>query len=158
MPPATVPLLLDAPLLAQGKTLDSVARKKIVSSVYELEDMRKMSMSLLEAKREAIKEREEMERFRKYKRECIRAKEEKRELPPTYRSCDKLKYFFDPRNFSSIVPKMDFVRQCFDEIRADFKRSGEDLPWPECIPNGIRSAIPLRDYINAWVAEEDAAK
>ena len=155
-PPALVPLLLDAPLLAQGKTLDSAARKKIMSSVTELDDMKKLWIKLLEEKAAAIKEREEMERFRKYKRECTRAKEEKRELP-TYARCDKLKYFFDSRNYMSVVRKMDLVRQCLEEIRADFKRSGEDLPWPECIPLGIRSAMPLLEYINAWVAEEDAA-
>ena len=157
MQPATIPLLLDAPLLAQGKTLDSAARKKIMSSGKELDDMKILWTRLLVDKAAVIKEREEMERFRQYKRECTRAKEEKRELP-TYPRCDKLEYFFDSRNYMSVFRKMDLIIKCFDEIRADFKTSGEDLPWPECIPVGIRSCVPLRDYINAWVAEEEAAK
>ena len=154
-PPKTITLLLEAPLLAQG--LSSAARKKIMSSRKEIDDMTQLWIKLLEEKAAAIKKLEEDKLYHEYRRECIRAKKEKKEQPK-YVSYDRNKYYFDPRQYMSVFRKMDLIIKCFDEIRTDFKTSGEDLPWPECIPVGIRSCVPLRDYINAWVAEEEAAK
>ena len=152
-PPAVMQLSLDTPLIAQG--LDSAARKRIVSGANELKEMERIWKDLLQNKMEEIKQREELELFRKHQRECFRAKKAGTE-PPKHRACDRLKYFFDPSSCLSIVKKTDFARQCLDEIRADARKSGENLPWPECIPCGIRHTMPLKEYIEAWVAEDDA--
>ena len=136
-------LQTDKSLKEQQAELNAAARKKIISAKREVAAMELEWKHRLEKKMGEIKTREELKLYDKIKHKGFKR--------PCY---DKLNYCFAPDCYFSVVKKHEFALQCIKEIRADAEASGDILPWRECIPNGIMSCVPLKAYIDSWIAEE----
>ena len=131
-------LQTDKSLKEQQAELNAAARKKIISAKREVAAMELEWKHRLEKKMVEIKTRDQHIKHKGVKRPCY----------------DKFEYWFAPDNYDTVFKKYEFALQCIKEIRADAEASGDILPWRECIPNGIMSCVPLKTYIDSWIAEE----
>jgi hypothetical protein len=135
-------LRMDQPLKVQQTELNAAARKKIMAAKGEIASMQREWKEKFEEKMAEIKSKEELKLCREHSSS---------KRPRT----DPLKYWFDPDHHFSVVKDVDFALRCIKEIRADAKASGDVLPWRECMPSGILSTLPLKEYVQAWIAEEE---
>ncbi len=46
--------------------------------------------------------------------------------------------------------KAALVEECLKDARAVAKRAGENLPWLECLPKGIRESEYLAAHLKRW--------
>lgn len=143
-------LRMDQPLKAQQTELNAAARKKIMAVNGEIASMQREWKDKLEEKMAELKSKEELKLDMEYSNRN-QGSSSFNKRPRT----DRVKWWFDPDHHFSVVKDVDFALRCIKEIRADAKARGDVLPWRECMPRGILSTLPLKEYVESWIAEED---
>ena len=144
-------LRIDLPLKAQQNELNAAARKKLLGVKQEAIDMQKEWKAKIVTKMTEIEAKEmQINANKLFELYGTPIKDSMKKRPRS----ESMKWWFEPDFYDSVTKNSDFARRCIEEIRADAKASGEVLPWRECMPIGILGSKLLKEYVEAWIAEE----
>ena len=75
----------------------------------------------------------------------------KRVLDASYPKCRIQLDYYD-----AVYPHKGLLTMCLQAIRADAAADRTMvLPWLECMPAGVMSCLPLKEYVLEWIASNE---
>ena len=127
----------DQPLQEQTK-LNMAARDKIMKARWEIDGMKSEWKKLIEAKVNQLNLLQ-------------KNSGKKRARDASYPEC---RILLD--HYGCVYPYKDLLMTCLVAIRADAAADrAMVLPWLECMPAGVMSCKPLKEYVSDWIASNE---
>ena len=123
----------DQPLREQTE-LNAVVLDKIVKAKWEVDEMKSEWRALIDAKVNQLQN-----------------DSGKRVRDASFPKCRIQLDYYD-----SVHPHKGLLTMCLQAIRADAAADrAMVLPWLECMPAGVMSCKPLKEYVSDWIASNE---